>query len=311
MRGQFGSRLGSNIQNQVIIRHVGRRLDGCHGISAEGFGSHHVSRNRHLSTTRLHRINHGFGVIHQTRLSQTFANTQTGGQHEGVGNAAAHNQLVHILGKGLQDGEFARHLAAGHDSHQRALRASQSFADGVNLGRQERASAGNRRVLGDAVGGAFGAVRGAKCVVDKNIAQRGQFAPQSLVVLLFADVDTAVFEHHDLAGSNRHPVDPVGHQWHLTAQQLAQAFGHRGQRVSWLERPFCGAPQMAGNHDRRTGVQRHLDAGHGGPDAGVLGNLAGRILRHIQVSANENTLLIGKATCNDIGETQYFHSQSP
>ena len=74
--------------------------------------------------------------------------------------------------------------------------------------RVRRPAAGRRRRrarIGDAVGGRFGAVRGAEGVVDVDVAQLGHFLGQLVVILLFALVDAAVFQQHDLAGATSTP----------------------------------------------------------------------------------------------------------
>ena len=83
--------------------------------------------------------------------------------------------------------------------------------DRVDLGGEQRARAGDRRELGDAVGGRLGAVRGAERVVDVDIAERRHLPRQRRVVLLLALVEAAVLEHDDLArrGRRRHPTQLV------------------------------------------------------------------------------------------------------
>jgi hypothetical protein len=88
------------------------------------------------------------------------------------------------------------------------------------------------------------------------------FCASGFLVLLLALVQAAVLQHHDLAGGHVHAIDPVGDQLDFAAQQLGQARGHRGQAVLGFELAFGGAAQVAGDHHRRTGVQRHLHAGH-------------------------------------------------
>ncbi len=153
------------------------------------------------------------------------------------------------------------------------------------------------------MGGAFGAVRGAKGVVHKHVAQGGKFFGQFRGVFLFADVDTAVFQQHDLAGLHRHTIDPVGHQRHLAAQQFAESFGHRGQRVFGFEGALGGAAQVAGDHHGSARIECHLDARHAGADAGVFGDVAGVVLRHIEVGADKNPLACCKTAGNYIGKT--------
>jgi hypothetical protein len=64
---------------------------------------------------------------------------------------------------------------------------------------------------------------------------------------------------------------------------------------------------MRCDHHGRTGCQRHLDAGHAGADAGVLGDAAVIGLRHIQVGADENALASGLAVGTQIRKTDDVH----
>ena len=96
--GQFGSGLWANVQDQVVVSHIGRGLDGGHCIASKGFGTDHISWNRHRCATGLHGFNDGFGLVQQVRLGQALANLQACGQHEGVGNAAADDQTIDFAG---------------------------------------------------------------------------------------------------------------------------------------------------------------------------------------------------------------------
>ena len=218
LRSQARSSVRAYVQNQIVVVHLGGWLHRGHRVGRKGFGTNHVGGNRHLGTARFHGFDHRFGLADQVRLGQAFANLQTGGQHKGIGNTAAHNQLIHVARQRLQDGEFGADLGTGDDSGQRALRRSQRFADGVDFGRQQRTGASHRRELRDA-----------ECVVDINVAKRGHLAGERFAVFLFADIDPAVFQHHHLTGGDRHAAHPVRHQRHLAAQQLGQALGHRCQ----------------------------------------------------------------------------------
>ena len=218
---QFGGGLGTDVQNQVVVGHVGGFFHGRYRVGSKGFGSHHIGRDRDFGTPGLHGLDHGFGLGHQISFGQTFANLQARSQHEGVGDAAAHNQLVHVLRQAFEDGQLGRHLRARHDGRQWAFGVGQGFANRVDLGRQQRPGTGDRGELGDTVGRALGAVGGAKGVVHIDIAQRSHFAGQHFLVLFLALVDAAVFEQHDLTRGHGHTIDPIGHQRHITAQQLA------------------------------------------------------------------------------------------
>ena len=202
---------------------------------------------------------------------------------------------------------LVRDLAAGDDGHQRAFGVRQGLGDGVDLGRQQRAGAGDGGKLGDAVGGAFGAVGGAEGVVHEDVAQGGHLLGEFFAVFLLALVDAAVLQQDKLAGGHSHTVDPVGDHGDFTAQQFAQALGHRGQGVFGLEVALGRTAQMAGHHDGGAGVQRHLDAGHAGTDAGVFGDGAGGVLGNVEVGPDEDASSRRKPAGHDVGEPEDFH----
>ena len=98
-----------------------------------------------------------------------------------------------LSGQRLEDGQLGRHLGAADDGDQRALRAVQGFAQGVDFGAHQHAGTGDRGEFGDAVGGGFGAVGGAEGVIDVDVAELGHLLRQLVVVLLFALVARGSF----------------------------------------------------------------------------------------------------------------------
>ena len=175
LRGQLGRCLRPDVQNQIVVCDFGSFFNRRYGVGGKCFGAHHVGRNWHFCTACFHRGHHGFGLRQQIRFSQTFANLQTSGQHEGVGDTATDNQLVNFVSQGLENGELGTYLAARDDGGQWTLRMRQRFLNRVDLGRQQRSRARYGRKLRNAVGRALGAMGRSKSVVDKNIAQRCQF----------------------------------------------------------------------------------------------------------------------------------------
>jgi hypothetical protein len=126
------------------------------------------------------------GFLDQIGLGQRIADALAGGEQEGVGDAAADDQLIDLVGQRLQDGQLGGNLGAANDGDQRALRVEQRLAQGVDLGAHQHAGAGDRGEFGDAVGGCFGAVGGAEGVIDIDVAQLGHLLRQFVVVLLLA-----------------------------------------------------------------------------------------------------------------------------
>ena len=128
------------------------------------------------------------GLTDQVGLGQAFTDLQTSRQHEGIGNTAAHDQLIDVAGQTLQDGQLGADFTACHNSDQRPPGLGKGFADGVDFGGQQRPGAADRRVLSDAVGGALGPVGGAEGVMHKNVTQGSKFAGQYLAVGLLAHI---------------------------------------------------------------------------------------------------------------------------
>ena len=158
------------------------------------------------------------------------------------------------------------------------------------------------------------AVRGAERVVHIDVAQRGHLAAERFIVLRLTDVEPAVLQQHQLTRRGRaavdaHAIDPVGHQRHRPAQQLADPRSDRCQRVFGRPVAFLGAAQVRGDHHRGPGLQRGLDAGQRRADAGVVGDAAGVVLRHVEVDADEHPLARDLVRGDEIGESCGFHGE--
>ena len=59
---------------------------------------------------------------------------------------------------------------------------------------------------------------------------------------------------------------------------------------------------MRGHHHRRPSVQSHLDARDGGANARVFGDVAVVVLRHVQVSADEDAFALELTFGDEVGE---------
>ena len=308
MHGEPRCGVWPNVQNQIIVGHLCGQLDTRHSLWRKGFCGDDIAWNRHRGAARIHGRHDRAGLLKQSGLGQALANVQAAGQHKGVGNAAAHNQLVHFVGQAFEDGEFCRYLGACHDSHQRPLGLGQRQRDGVHLGSQQRPGASHCGILGNAIGRGLGTVCSAKGVMHKNIAQRGHFARQRFAVFFLAHIHAAVFKQHQLAGLDRYAINPVGVQGDRAAKQLSHALGHRRQGISGAQQAFGRTAEVRGDHHRSASLKRQTDTGQRGPDAGVFGDGALRILRHIEVGADKNTLPGDPPLVAQVGKTDDFHN---
>ena len=177
------------------------------------------------------------------------------------GGGPADYQLVALLGKRLQYGQLGGDLGAADDRHERPRRSCERLAQCVELGCHERPCARDACEARHAVRGRLGAVRRAERIVDVDVAERGDFFCQHLVVLLLADVEAAVLEHHHLAG--------VGSQAELSGRLFGMKEGDvtPAMRVStgWLFATVTGRqdayiPQLAEVKDKVTEDVKHTGA---------------------------------------------------
>ena len=169
-----------------------------------------VDRDRHLSRKR---VEDRLCLADEVGFDQRLADVPMRGEDERVGDAAADDQHVDLRGECLQHGQLGRDLRSGDDGDQRPRGMRERLAERIELGGQQRAGAGDRRVLRDAVRGRLGAMRGAEGVVAVDVAELRHLLRERVVVLLLALVEAAVLEQHDLTRRERRvpgaAVDPV------------------------------------------------------------------------------------------------------
>lgn len=243
-------------------------------------------------------------------FGERLADLQARREHERVGDAAADDQLIDLLGERLENGELGRHLRARDDRDERTLRVAERLAERIEFSGQERSRARDRRVLRDAVRRGFGAVRGAERIVDVDVAELRHLLREAVVVLLLALVAAAVFQQHDVARLDLNAVDPVGDERHVAAEQLRQTLRDRRERVFRLELAFGRTAEVRRDHHGRARVESGLDRRDRGAHARIFGDVAVIVLRHVEIRADEHTLAGDFAFGDQIGETQYFRHGS-
>src|SRR6185295_5838640 len=115
-----------------------------------------------------------------------------------------------------------------------------------------------------------------------------------LVIVLFALVETAVLEQHDIARLEvRMPgaaVDPVANQRYLPAEERGQPPGYGRERVGPAELTLGGPTEVRGHHHRGAAFERIAYRRDRRADAGVVGDRAAFVLRHVEVGADEDAL---------------------
>ena len=220
---------------------------------------HHVHGQRHLRAARLHHHHDLLRLGDQVGLGERLADRQARGEQEGVGDAAADDQLVDLLRERLEDGELGRDLGAGDDRDQRPLRVRERACPARRARRPaagpahgDRARSARRR--------AWSPRRGARCRRRRSRRRRRArrifcasasssfFSP--LLKRQFSSSTTSPRLHLDA-------VDPVAHQRHVAAEQLGQALGDRRERVLGLrELALLRPAEVRGDHHRRALLER-------------------------------------------------------
>jgi hypothetical protein len=188
--------------------------------------------------------------------------------------------------------ELGGHLGAADDGHQRARRLRERLAERLELGRQQRPGAGDRREARHAVRRGLGAVRGGEGVHHVDVAERGHAARERLVVLLLALDESHVLGERHLARGDLDAFEPVAHQRHRPAQQLRQPRRDRRQaerRVLLVAGTGLRAPEVRHHQQSRAAIEREADRGQRGQQARVAGDAA-VLHRHVQVFADQDAL---------------------
>ena len=135
-------------------------------------------------------------------------------------------------------------------------------------------------------------MRGPERVVDVDVGVRGEGRGEGRIVGLFLGVEAEVLEHEHLARPQALDrvlgPDPerVAGDRDVPAHQLGQDLPDRPQAQPVLDLAVRPA-EVAGQDDRRPGVEERVDGRDGGPDARVVGDPAvGQ--RDVEVDANED-----------------------
>jgi hypothetical protein len=87
--GETGGGQRADVEDHVVILHFLQGLDGGGRIGGKGLGDHHVFRQRYADAA-----GDFLGGFDHVGFVQRLADLVTGGGEEGIGNAAADNQLV-------------------------------------------------------------------------------------------------------------------------------------------------------------------------------------------------------------------------
>ena len=234
------------------------------------------------------RLQNAEAFRNEIGLSERLADRETLREEERVRDAAAHDETVNGRGKVIQNRELRGDLGAGNDRHQRMTGFLNSCGQRFDLTGQQRTRAGALREVRHAFRRRLSAVRRAERVIHVDIAERRVLAGEVFVVLLFADIEAAVFEHHNVTRFNRDTIHPVAHERHFGAKELGEAVSHVDQALSFGRNAFLRAAEVAHHHHRGTGPQRHLDRQNRRREAGLVRDAARFIVRGVQIASDQH-----------------------
>ena len=89
---------------------------------------------------------------------------------------------------------------------------------------------------------------------------------------------------------------------------FAQSTGKPHRLKAGFGRGFAlGPTEVRGEQHARSPLEAPIDGGQDGPDARVLGDAAGIVLRHVEVGADEDALIAGAAVGAEVGESDDVH----
>ena len=151
---------------------------------------------------------------------------------EGIGDAAAHDKLVHALGKIVQDFKFGRNLGAADDGEQRMLgriwRIRVTASSSAAMSRPTQATLARSD---GPFGGSLRAWRRGERIHDTYTSpSAASLRATSSLFFFFALVEAHVLAQDAFAGLYADAVQIVLLKPDRNAEQFLKAFGHGSQR---------------------------------------------------------------------------------
>ena len=161
----------------------------------------------------------------------------------------------------------------------------------VDFGRHQGTRAHDGRKARDTDRGGLSAVGRTESVVNEDVAKRGVLLRERFVALLFARVAAAVLKHDDFARLHvEAAVHPVFDERHRTTEKFAHASRDVHEAVGLRHRAFGRATAVAHHHDGRTRIERHADRRNARHETGFVRDVAGLVVRRIEVAADHDAL---------------------
>jgi hypothetical protein len=240
------------------------------------------------------------------RVAAGLADAVALGGEEGVGHGASDEDRVRDPQHLLDDADLVGDLEAAEDDHERPRRVAQQAPEDLELTDHEKA--GHRgQVVGDALGGSVGPMRGTEGVVDVDVGEAGKMPGEDAVVGRLLGMKTQVLEQEHLArpqatrGRLDRGPDAVSGRLDGAAQQLGQAHGHRSHAET-VDDLALGPAEMRGEYQRAALIEQVGDCRQGRADARVVDHAAA-VEGHVEVHPHQNALagerVVGERTLHD------------
>ena len=229
----------------------------CAGLRRKGVRNHIIDRQKQGDPLLPRLFEQGPRDVELLRLADRGADFTTLCLKKGIGHAAADQDAVGLVEQAFDDADLVRDLRAAKDRNKGALRGIERAAHDLQLLFDQEAADRGFQVVGHPGRRAVGAVRGAECVVDKEIGQGGKLLRKLGVVFRLSLLEADVLKQQHLArlegGGARGGVRPdhIGGKSHRHAEQLGEADGNRLHRKFFL-RAVLRAAEMGAEDDRRS-----------------------------------------------------------
>ena len=275
--------LGADVAALHVGGHLVDGVDSGLDRSVDGVGelldADGVHRQQQLDAVGLGLLHHFLAVVDLGVIAQALADLIALRLDEGVGHAAADDQGVHLLQQVGDDVQLVGDLGAAQDGGEGTDRIVDGVAQVADLLLHQVAHGGVLDVVGDAGGGAVGAVAAAEGVVHVGVGQAGQLLREGgdVLGLLLAEAGVLQQDHVAVVHGGDSGLGLLAHHVvivckdDLLAQLCAQGLGDGGQAELGLG-AVLGFAQMAAQDDLCAVVDQLLDGGHRRIDAVLIGD---------------------------------------
>ncbi len=288
------------------------------GVVGEGVGCNAVGAEHEVHAFFLGFLHDFEGEVEFVVLADRETYVAALSLCEGIGHAAAEDEVVNLVHEVLDDADFGRHFRAAHDGGEGTVDVVEHVVDGLDFFLHqvtEHLVVVVEEISHDS-GRGMAAVCGAECVVHVNVGIRGELFGKFFLALFhfllggvvvgvffvdthglafFFGVEAEVFEQEHLAG-----LEVGGHvvgggavfgESYVGAEGLGNGVLNLAERHFGVHLAF-GLAHVRHDDERTVVVQDFLEGGEGTADAGIVSDVAVLVEGHIEVNADDGLLAI-------------------